>query len=84
MRRESAKTTIVENEVEVRDEEKTRRRSISPKSRMRAVAEKVSAARELARRLTEEKEASMKMGEAYRLLKGSRSIVTHLWLVSRC
>ena len=47
-------------------EEKGRRRSVSPKSRMKAVAEKVSAARELARRLAEEKEAAVKTGKEYR------------------
>jgi len=41
-------------------------RSVSPKSRMKAVAEKVSAARELARRLAEEKEAAVKTGKGYR------------------
>ena len=56
--------SVVEDEVE-KGEDKTKR-SVSPKSRMKAVAEKVSAARELARKLAEEKEAAVKTGKQYR------------------
>eukprot|EP00210_Caulerpa_lentillifera_P007095 g6788.t1 len=73
-----AVTTSVTTDKNVDGGESTnshRRRSNSPRSRMRAVAEKISAARELARKLAEEKQAAIHSGQQYneRILKSTEA-----------
>lgn len=74
--REVLAVTTVKTDNSVDDESRnSRRRSASPKSRMKAVAEKVSAARELARKLAEEKQAAIKTGQQFneRVLKSTEA-----------